>query len=73
MDLTDIHTQVGLALAGIGTALLMGKAIRRILLLPFEWLARKTDSKVLDVIVDEAEKDLGIDSTLDKAQGPESK
>lgn len=45
-----------------------GKALRRLLLLPFEWLARKTPTKVDDVLVSEVGSDLGLDkSTLDKA------
>lgn len=51
-----------ISLAGVATSLLAGKAFRRVLLLPFEWLAKRTGSKVLDTIVDEAERDLGIDT-----------
>ena len=70
MENLDIKTLGMLALAGVVTALLTGKTVRRLLLLPFEWLASKTGSKIDDKLVDEARKDLGVhDATL--AVGPE--
>lgn len=58
-----------LALGSALTALFMGKAIRRLVLLPFEWLASKTETRIDDTIIQEASKDLGIDiSTLEKSK-----
>lgn len=59
---TELKSMVVIALVGVGTSLLAGKALRRLFLLPFEWIARKTSSKTIDVIVTEAERDLGIDT-----------
>lgn len=42
------------------TQLLAGKAIKRVILLPFEWLVKKTKNTEDDKIIKEAEKDLGI-------------
>lgn len=65
MNSIDIKTLGMVALAGVATALLTGKTVRRLLLLPFEWVASKTGSKIDDKLVDEARKDLGVpDSTL---------
>lgn len=38
-----------------------GKALRRVLLLPLEWTRNKLGNRALDTIVEEVEKDLGID------------
>lgn len=54
-------------LAGVVTALLTGKTLRRLLLLPFEFISHKTQTRVDDKLVEEARKDLGVpDPTLDK-------
>lgn len=49
-------------LAPIGIALASGKMIRRVLFLPAEYLARKSKSKVVEVLVTEGERDVGIDT-----------
>lgn len=49
------------ALGSLGVALLTGKAARRVLLLPLRMLAKKTATKEDDIIVEEAEKDLGLE------------
>lgn len=62
--MNDIDIKQLLIAAGIGalTSLLMGKAIRRLALLPFEWLSRKTNTKIDDKLIEEARHDLGVDS-----------
>lgn len=55
------------SLSTLAVSLLAGKGIRRLIFLPFEWLASKTNTKVDDIILSEAEKDAGIDSTLETA------
>lgn len=57
----DIKQMLMVAGAGIVVALLSGKAVRRILLLPFEWIASRTSNKIDDKIIDDAQKDLGIE------------
>lgn len=69
MNSIDIKTLGMVALAGVATALLTGKTLRRLLLLPFEWAASKSASKTDDKLVAEARKDLGIpDGTLDEGE-----
>lgn len=54
--------------------LLAGKTIRRLILLPFEWLASKTESRIDDKIVEQAEEDLGIPGgTLPNSEKEEKK
>lgn len=60
MDKLDLNTLLMVALAGVATALLTGKTLRRLLLLPFELISRKTETKVDDKLVEEARKDLGV-------------
>lgn len=60
MENIDIKTILMVALAGVVTALLTGKTLRRLLLLPFELLSKKTANKTDDKLVEEARKDLGI-------------
>lgn len=60
MDKIDLNTVLMLALGGVVTALLTGKTLRRLLLLPFELLAKKTANKTDDKLVEEARKDLGV-------------
>jgi hypothetical protein len=68
----DIKQLIVVGLVGVGTALLTGKTFRRILLLPFEWISRKTHSKVDDKLVDEARRDLGVpDPTLEEHKNDE--
>lgn len=50
-------------IAGAGSALLAlltGKTLRRLLLLPFKLIAAKTSTKEDDLIIQEAAKDLGL-------------
>lgn len=71
MQLEELVQNIKPYLIPIGLALVFGKAIRRVLLLPVEWLVRKTNNKIDDVILKEAESDLGLDdSTLNKASRP---
>lgn len=49
-----------LALVG---SLLMGKTLKRLILLPFQWWARKTSNIIDDQIVADAERDVGIEPT----------
>lgn len=56
---------VAVYLAPMLALLAAGKAVRRIVFVPIEWLRNKLGNKAFDVIVEEAEKDVGIDkSTL---------
>lgn len=71
-DSPEIKAALGVALAGIGTMLLTGKGIRRLLLLPFEWLSSRTASKVDDVIVRQIESDLDIKPVMEEANAPSS-
>lgn len=65
----QIYAIIGAAVITLVTQLLAGKMIKRLLLLPFEYLSSRTDNKIDDVLVDEAEKDLGIESrTLPPSQ-----
>lgn len=64
INITDLLTLKTAGIAALGAILLrllMGKAVRRILLLPFQKLAAKTKNTEDDVIVKEAAKDLEID------------
>lgn len=49
-------------LSGTLIALAAGKAFRRILFLPLEWIVRKTSTPIDDKLLAEAEKDVGIES-----------
>lgn len=70
----DLSTAAMAAGAGILAALVAGKTIRRIILLPFEWLASKTESRIDDKIVEQAEEDLGIPGgTLPNSKKEEKK
>ena len=68
MDLTKIDLTSGnsigiMIMAGVGSALLAlltGKTIRRLLLLPLKLLAAKTKTHEDDLIVEEAARDLGL-------------
>lgn len=53
-----------IALGAVGTALLPllgGKFIRRLVLLPFKKIAEKTQNKEDDVLLHDAEQDLGLE------------
>lgn len=62
IDLSQWKTLLMAAMGGAVVALLTGKLVRRLLLLPFEYLSSRTSSKVDDKLVEEARKDLGVDS-----------
>lgn len=62
MNSIDISSLLLLAATGIVTAIFTGKFIRRLVLLPFEYLASRTSTTIDDKLLQEAEKDLGIDS-----------
>ncbi len=67
MDLKELSPY----LIGIGSLLLAGKFLKRLIMLPFEYIARKTKTKIDDVLLAEAQKDLGIEeATLEKAEKP---
>jgi hypothetical protein len=64
INITDLLTLKNALIASASLAagkLLMGKAVRRILLLPFQKIAEKTATKEDDIIVKEAAKDLEIE------------
>lgn len=63
MRLDEIWGQLGTYLLPLLVILLTGKFLRRLLLLPFEYLSRRTATKVDDVLVEEAGRDLGIERT----------
>lgn len=63
MDKIDWNTILMTGLVGAVSTLVMGRTLRRLLLLPFEWWARKTENKLDDQIVADAERDLGIEPT----------
>lgn len=49
-----------LALLG---SLLMGRTLKRLILLPFEYLAKRTSNTIDDQIIADAEQDAGIEPT----------
>lgn len=70
-----MHIVLGIALKILGQALLValtslvsGKTFRYLLLLPFVYLSRWTGGQVVEKVVEQAEKDLG----LSKSDFPES-
>lgn len=61
----DLSNPAIMALMGAAAALLGGRFIRRLVLLPFEWWSRRTPNVIDDKLVAEARTDLGIpDSTI---------
>ncbi len=54
-------TTIATYLGPIALTLAAGKTLKRLVLLPFEYLRNKSRSKVVDVLVSQAEQDLGID------------
>ena len=63
LDLTNLTEVRTIILMGAGSALLAiltGKTIRRLLLLPFKLISEKTKTKEDDLIVEEAARDLGL-------------
>lgn len=63
MTQQDIITWGGAALVPVLASLVAGRTLRRILLLPFEYWARRSKNTIDDQIVADAEKDLGIEPT----------
>ena len=63
INLTSFMDLRNILLMGLGSAvlaILTGKTLRRLLLLPFKLISRKTKTKEDDLIVQEAARDLGI-------------
>lgn len=61
----DFETLLAVGLVGAVSALLTGKFLRRLLLLPFEFISKKTNTKIDDKLLEEARKDLGVtDATI---------
>lgn len=60
MSSDQLHVIILGAVAALATQILMGKFLKRLILLPFEYWASKTNNPVDDKLLDEAEKDLGI-------------
>lgn len=63
ISLTDIMTLRNIVLMGAGSAvlaILTGKTLRRLLLLPFKIISQKTKTKEDDLLVQEAARDLGL-------------
>jgi hypothetical protein len=56
----QIVAAVAAAATAIVAQLLAGKAIKKLLLWPLEWLTKKTKTKVDDKIVEQAQIDVGI-------------
>lgn len=62
MDLPNVNWKdVMMWLSPTLLLLVAGKGVRRILFLPFEWIASRTRTKVDDTILLEAQRDVGID------------
>lgn len=57
----QILKTLGAIIGTMVTQLLAGKAIKRLILLPFQWLTKKTETPKDDAILKEAEKDLGLE------------
>ena len=63
ISLTDKQQLYTIILMGLGSAvlaILTGKTFRRLLLLPFKLLSKKTKTKEDDLLVQEAARDLGL-------------
>jgi hypothetical protein len=71
MDLGNLVEIVKPYAVPIAIALVAGKALRRLLALPLEWLVRKTSNNIDNKILIEAEHDIGIDDpTLGGVDAP---
>jgi len=72
IDLTSIDSLGMIVMAGVGSALLAlltGKTIRRLLLLPLKLLAARTKTHEDDLIVKEAARDLGLEPDAARPEG----
>lgn len=66
ISLTSLLDLRNILLMGLGSAvlaILTGKTLRRLLLLPFKLISKKTKTKEDDLLVQEAARDLGISDT----------
>lgn len=59
-DKQQLYTIIGMGLGSAVLAILTGKTFRRLLLLPFKLLSKKTRTKEDDLLVQEAARDLGL-------------
>lgn len=67
ISLTSLLDLRNILLMGLGSAvlaILTGKTLRRLLLLPFKLISKKTKTKEDDLLVQEAARDLGISDTI---------
>jgi hypothetical protein len=74
INLTSFMDLRNILLMGLGSAvlaILTGKTLRRLLLLPFKLISRKTKTKEDDLIVQEAARDLGISEEQDVTERKE--
>lgn len=72
INLTSINSLGIMIMAGVGSALLAlltGKTIRRLLLLPLKLLAAHTKTHEDDLIVKEAARDLGLAPDAARPEG----
>lgn len=72
IDLTSVNSIAMIAMAGVGSALLAlltGKTIRRLLLLPLKLLAARTKTHEDNLIVEEAARDLGLEPDAARPEG----
>lgn len=64
---------VGAAVLAVLVSLLTGKTFKTLLLYPFQkWAAKNTDKTLGDKLVEEAEKDLGVDPLPPPTQGKQN-
>lgn len=59
-DKQQLYMIIGMGLGSALLAILTGKTLRRLLLLPFKFIAHKTKTKEDDLLVKEAARDLGL-------------
>lgn len=59
-DKQQLYTLIGMGLGSAVLAILTGKTLRRLLLLPFKLISTKTKTKEDDLLVQEAARDLGL-------------
>jgi hypothetical protein len=59
-DKQQVYMIIGMGLGSAVLAILTGKTLRRLLLLPFKLISRKTKTKEDDLLVQEAARDLGL-------------
>lgn len=71
MDLTTLLEYKTLLIGALGSmlvALLGGKGLRRLLLLPLKLIANKTQTKEDDLILEDVAKDLGLPENAAKQE-----